>query len=152
MSAARESADAAAADLTGSRASADQILAARARAGATSAGTPDAQGLRGAIAEAAERAGMELQSIEEQAPRRLGAGGSLERPTRLRTEDVTMPDLITFLHSLTESMPRLAVVEVRLTAPQGARSDDEWAAEATLSVVEAPPADPTRTAGSSTLR
>lgn len=86
------------------------------------------------IEQASRESNLELSSLESvqpRNPRRVDDSPYLHQPTVLRFRDLTLRQLVGFLHHLTDQSG-LHVQSLRLMSPPGAPSDDHWDAEATL--------------------
>lgn len=86
------------------------------------------------IETAMRRAGLDpraLESVRPQSARPVENSPYSRKPTGLTLRSVTLTQLVTFLHSLTDGTG-LNVRELRLRAPHGAASDKLWNAEATV--------------------
>jgi hypothetical protein len=139
LSSSRQRAEDAAADLSACRDSATRIESLRRRP--VVAGSRDVQTteLSRRIESASSAAGMPdggLDRIEPEPPRRVGETPYRETPTRVRLRHVTLRQLFAFLHSLAgdgNAGPGLRLAALRLSAPRGEETGDQWSAEATLS-------------------
>lgn len=55
-----------------------------------------------------------------------------QRPTRIVLRQVSLKQVIQFMHRLTENDPTLRWQNIRLSAPRGEETGDRWSVEATL--------------------
>lgn len=119
-----------------------QIESQRARGTAAAATQPQGEfDLTRQVAAAAADAGIpprDLDRIEHDAPRRAGAGGLVEKPTRLTLRQATLRQLATMLQSLVHANRGLRVDRLHLVAPADASDRRVWSAEVTLVYAEPP--------------
>jgi hypothetical protein len=130
----RRSAARAAEDLALSRATAGRIEQLRQRPSLGTSREPH-QELSRRIEQAAAAAQLGTGSLErigsEQQRRLSDSVAERSRPVFLR--QVTLRQLMTFMHTLTEENPGLQIGSLRLSAPRGEEGGELWRAEMTLS-------------------
>ncbi|MFO8014764.1 MAG: hypothetical protein R6X20_15830 [Phycisphaerae bacterium] len=127
---ARQAADA----LASCRDLARDIRALRDKPAVASAEAMGIQELGRRIETACRQAGFEgaaLEGVFPQSARRVGESPYLLKPTALALRGVTLPQLVTFLHHLTNGSG-LDVRDIRLQTPHGDAPPSVWDAEATV--------------------
>jgi hypothetical protein len=113
---------------------ADAIRALRNRPAVASAEAMGIQELGQRIEAACKQAkfeGAALEGVFPQSARRVGDSPYLVKPTALALRGVTLTQLVTFLHHLTDGSG-LSVRDVRLRTPHGEAAHTVWDAEATV--------------------
>ena len=88
-----------------------------------------------------------VERISPESPRRLGDGPYKEVPTQVSLGKVTLRQVLFFLHALSNSAadgsgPGLRVESLRLSAPRGVESSDQWKAEMVLTYLVYAPSTP----------
>lgn len=84
-----------------------------------------------------------LTRIDASPPRRLAKLPYEERPTRITVEEVSLTQLVTALHRLSNQSEGLWVKDIHLRAPRGEEVGDRWMVETTLSyLIYTPPDTP----------
>ena len=132
--------------------------AARAAGFANAAGGSGAEGLTGvelpktpgaglAEAGAAAQATGAILRIGPQPPRRLADSVYLEKPTQVSVRQLTLQQLITFLHDLSDDSSNLWVPSLRIRSSQVATVAGRWDAEMTVSYLIYSPIQPAGTGG-----
>lgn len=93
----------------------------------------------GRIEAAAKTANLPISSviqIDPQSPRRVGNTPYKEQPTHVELRDVTLKQLLVFVHTLASDELKLDLAEVRLSAPRdepsAAPTEERWMAELAL--------------------
>lgn len=139
LSASRQAAADAAADLSACRDSAARIENLRRRPVVAGSRDVQATDLSRRIEESAAAAGMPdggLDRVDPEPSRPVSDTAYRETPTRVRLNNVSLPQLFAFLHGLAADGnpgPGLRLSALRLSAPAGEDAGDLWSAEATLS-------------------
>mgnify|MGYP003636730714 CR=1 FL=1 len=88
------------------------------------------------IEKAADSSGIDkgnLNRISSAPPRRLAKLPYEERPTSIALGSVTLPQLVQFLHQLSDQAEGLWIKDITLRAPRGEEVGDRWTADATIS-------------------
>ena len=121
-------------DLTECQRLADSIAAFRSKPTIASAKVKEDYEMGARIDDASKKANLppdSLQGLFPQSARRRGRSSYLEKPTSLALRDVSLPQLATFLHHLSDNTG-LTVRDVRIRTPHGSESGNRWDAEATV--------------------
>ena len=114
--------------------SAEHILQLRGSNGSTSVETPwKPDELRSLIGSAAESAEIKVNDIVEQPTRKLQGVSLQEQPTQVTFRDVSLQQLVRFLHDVSGPKSGLSVTQIRLAGSRDASRGEEWSAEATVS-------------------
>jgi hypothetical protein len=134
LSDARRRAEAAAADLIASERIAQRIEIHRQKPSIGASAEPHLE-LSRRIEQAARAAELDAASLERIGPeqqRRLG-DSAVERTRQVFLRQLTMRQLVEFLHTLSAENPGLQITSLRLNAPRGEEEAGErWRAEVTL--------------------
>lgn len=88
------------------------------------------------IEQAADLSGIDavnLTRIASSPPRRLAKLPYEERPTSIALGDVTLPQLVEFMHRLGDQAEGLWIKNISLHAPRGEEVGDRWMADTTIS-------------------
>lgn len=136
LNGARASAESRGEDLADSRRLAERIISMRREPTLAASAQPRLE-LTGRIEQAAREADLpegSLDRIGAEQQQRLDADTS-RRTRQLFLRDVTLQQLITFLHTLTAEAGGLQIQSIRLVAPRDARedADDRWNSEVVAS-------------------
>lgn len=83
-----------------------------------------------------------LDRIDAAAPRRLAKLPYEERPTSVVLKDVTLSQLVEFLHRLGNQAGGLWIKDIALHAPRGEEVGDHWVADVTISYLIYTPGNP----------
>jgi len=86
--------------------------------------------------------GGSLVRITPEAARRIGDSVYKEKPTQVLLRNVTLGQIVRFLHSLTGNDSGLEARQIRLSAPRDQQTGDQWVLEATLGYLIYAPATP----------
>ena len=128
-------AEAAYENLQGSRHCAAQIESIRRRPAIAADSEAIGGEVQSAIEQSAATAGIEaarLSRITPESPQRLGDSVYKEKPTRVRLTDVTLEQLVTFLHTLGRRHVGLNARSIQLRAPRPADTGKLWIAEVVI--------------------
>jgi hypothetical protein len=143
----RQLAQYAADDLAKCQALAKRIETLRGQPAVASAEAMGVQELGQRIEKASSRASLgdsALKGVFPQAARRVGDSPYMQKPTAVTLRRVSLKQLTTFLHDLTEGSG-LKVRNLRIRAPRGEQGEGQWNAEATLTYLIYQPPDQGRT-------
>lgn len=139
LAAGRQAAQAAAEDLAECQRLADEITRLGTRPQKASLEARSATELAKLVEQSAQAAALPQQAlvqIDPQPARRVGETAYREQATRLELRDVTLRQLVTFLHGLSHDDLGMEVSDLRLRAPRDDKSvqptDETWTAEVTL--------------------